>query len=284
MARALDLPTKESYLLVSFRYGDPANPMYANYTNRDIDVGPFVSTPSLEVRFGELTGDMAKNGVSIRMPLDDFTDPLTSGEEFSEVFVSVQEIIRPVSAGPGGTDLMPFFGQVTKTWRNRGGRRDDIQIDALPPKAMLDGIELGLRANHHCVFTFNKSGCLNPGLNNGPQGTIFATRTISAIDNKIVTLTTDAPTDTPKHWHRGYIQLFTYDGVRVDIRDWNDSDPRTFYMVDVPPASWAGQLVHIFAGCDKTQETCLARWNNQKNFGGPGYAIPAYNPQYENLP
>ena len=285
MARAIDLPEKETYLLVSFEYGDPDNPSFANYTNRDEDVGPFQSVPSIEVKLPEMGGTLEDRGVQIQMPLDSFTDPLTSGEAFSDTFVTIQEIIRPVTAGDAGSAFIHFRGQVTRTWRNRGGRRDNLMIEALPVKSDLD-VPLGLPANHHCVWTLNKSGC-NAEDNGGgagsgkPSGLLQTGGTISSIDNKVVTLTADPSAPTAKHWHRGYMEL---DGVRVDIRDWNDSDIRTFYMTDHVPSSWVGQSVQIFAGCDKTIETCRARWSNEKNFGGAGYAIPAYMPAFEDKP
>jgi hypothetical protein len=34
-------------------------------------------------------------------------------------------------------------------------------------------------------------------------------------------------------------------------------------------------------GCDKTIESCRDQHSNEANFGGIGYALPAYNPHFE---
>jgi hypothetical protein len=93
--------------------------------------------------------------------------------------------------------------------------------------------------------------------------------------------TTPGSTDA-RYWKRGYAEK---DGLRIAIRDYDgDVDTTKAYMANPVPSDWilAGAAsIRFVPGCDKTVETCRARWNAEEFFLGLGYAIPAHQPNFE---
>ncbi|MEK7425260.1 MAG: phage BR0599 family protein [Actinomycetota bacterium] len=278
--RAIDQPEKESYYLVTFTYGDPADPDFAFYTNRDQDVFPHISTPSLAVKLPQNSGLFEDGLCEIELPNDAFSNRLTDGHPTSPTRVEVVEMTRPLEGGPTATRLMLFVGDVVSTIRNAGGNSRMRKIKALPVKQFLD-IPMGMPANHECGYTFNGAGCNPPGVGaGGPVGGVSTSRVILSIEGKKVTLTSGL-TGTDRHpWQRGHISL---DGIIVEIRDWDSVAADVLYLTRQPPTYWVGQTIFVEAGCDKSVERCRL-WDNEQNFGGPGYAIPAYNPVFEDRP
>jgi hypothetical protein len=68
------------------------------------------------------------------------------------------------------------------------------------------------------------------------------------------------------------------------VQDWRnevEGDKQVFFMNRRPPSSWIGAIVTLFAGCDKTIETCRDRFGNEEHFNGRGYSMPAYHPNFE---
>jgi hypothetical protein len=60
-------------------------------------------------------------------------------------------------------------------------------------------------------------------------------------------------------------------------------DNTKFRLAEVPPTDWIGGSADItfVAGCDKTIETCRARFSQEENFSGIGYGMQPYNPNWE---
>lgn len=287
MARALDDSKKESYTLVQFTI----NGTVYRYTNWATDIDPagnnWISTPTLEVKWPKNTGTLQANGCIIRTLVDANATMqgmvdliLADGTPTPVVDVEIREVIKPVVIGDTATELVPFKGRVLRAVRNAGGRAKQVRFEVQNIKARLD-IPLGLPCNHHCVWQFMGKGCsVQSGVSSrGPQKvTEQRVRTVSAINGKEVTVSSDPSLTGTKSFRFGYAERA---GVRIGILDWDSGDPTKIILRQQPPASWSGQSVTFVPGCDKTIETCRSAWSNEANFGGIGYALPAYNPHFE---
>ncbi len=273
MSFAYEQSEKESFLLVTFTYGDPDAPTTALYTDWQEDyVGGFISTPNMEVKLPENTGTFEEKPCTIELTRDNFSGTLGSGIAHSPCYVRVREITRSLSGGPQASDLTVFNGRVVSTVKNYQGRSDRILIRALPQKSRME-VALALPCNHHCIWTLFGRGCALS------RAAFKVLGTISAIDGKQITTATAGITGKPdKYWHRGYVE---YDGLRIGIQNWTLADATHLFLVRRPPDSWIGPTLDFYPGCDKTVETCIARFNNEDQFGGVGYAIPPYNPLIE---
>lgn len=274
MTFAYAQPEKESFCTVEFKYGEATDPDYARYTDWNEDyVGGYLSTPSISIKLPENAGTFDERTLNIEMPIDDFSYLASGGLKHSPIFVTLREITRALTGGPEALDLTPFKGRVVKCIRNYQGRSNRVLFQCLPIKSRIE-LPLALSANHHCPWTLFGRGC---GL---VESSFRRTGTLSLIDGKVVTTATPGITVAPaKYWHRGFIR---FEGRIIAIRDWDLSDPTHLYLASQPPASWVGPTLTFVPGCDKTIETCRARYSNEEKFAGIGYAIPPYNPLLEN--
>lgn len=274
MSFAYAQPEKESLVLVEFKYGDLSAPTYARYTDYNEDyVGGFLATPNMSIKLPENSGTFEERPLDLELNLDAFTSVAGSGLAHSPIYVSVREITRALIGGPQATDLQHYKGRVMSTIKNYQGRSNRVLLKCLCVKSRLT-IPLASPANHHCVWTLFGRGC---GL---AIASYRVSGTITAIDGKEVTSVTPGVTTghPDKYWHRGYI---SYDGLNIAIQNWSLSNPTKLFLVKRPPASWIGPTLLFVPGCDKTVEKCRSPYNNESNFRGVGYAIPAYNPLLE---
>lgn len=286
MARAIDDSKKQSYVLFQFTI----NGTVYRFTNWGQTIDPagdnWVSTPTMDVKWPVNTGTLAANAATIIVPADANSTVqtmvdliLSDGTPTAAVNVEIREVIRPVVIGDQATELVPFRGRVLRAVRNAGGRAKQVRFEVQSIKARLD-IALGLPCNLHCIWQFMGKGCsVQGGINQrGPQ--LVSNRrieTVTAINGKEVTITDPAVTGN-KTFRFGYAERL---GVRIGIQDWDAGDPTKVILRQQPPAAWQGQSVTFVYGCDKTIEHCRDAHENEPNFGGIGYALPAYNPHFE---
>jgi len=184
--------------------------------------------------------------------------------------------------GESATILTLFTGKVTSTIRNKDGRANARLIKAKSWKQFFK-VRMGMPADHQCPFMFNQIGC-NSGTEAGgfpnPLGSP-AGKSITLIEGHKITLSSGLATTFNTQYNRGYIER---EGIRIDIREFDAGvADDVLYLTRQPPTDWLGQNISIFSGCDKTIENCRL-WNNEQNFGGVGYGIPAYNPNFEDTP
>jgi catechol 2,3-dioxygenase-like lactoylglutathione lyase family enzyme len=264
------------------QYGDPASPSFAYYTNRSEDwAGQFVSTPALAVELPKNNGGFDDAVCNIKLPSDAFVDRFTDGLPTSPCSVTVEEVTLPIVIGQSATILTLFTGKVVSTIRNKDGRSGSRLIKAKSWKAFFT-TRLGMPADHQCPFMFNQIGCNSGTFAGGaPQALGTYGGTIATIVGHKITFTV-APTHARDNiFNKGYI---SYQGINIDIREYDAGvDPNAFYLTRQPPSDWVGATVVLFAGCDKTIENCRD-WDNEQNFGGVGFGIPAYNPLFEDSP
>lgn len=278
MASGNAQPEKESFLLVTFNYGED-QAVQARYTDWDEGFPSYFAEPRMEVTVPENTGTVTDDELQIGLPLDaGFVTMLTAPTAFSDTFVKVTEITRPlISLGASASKVL-FTGKVTRVVRNFQGRSNYAAIFAVPRKGRLE-FPLQPPTTHQCNWQVFKAPC------GAAQAAFEHLAEIDSLDGLVATassatLSSKSGSDD-RYWHRGFLEK---DGLRIYIRDWDGSVDKTlFRLAAAPPADWIGgeDTVTFVAGCDKTIETCRARFNQESNFSGIGFGIPPYNPNFE---
>jgi len=288
MTRAIDDSKKESYVLVQFT----VNGTNYKFTNWATSIDPagenWLSTPTLDVKWPKNTGTLEAKGAIITVPsnanamVSTLVELLMAdGTPTAAVEVEIREVIRPVVLGDLATVLIPFVGRILRAVRNANGRANQVRFEIQSVKARLD-IPLGLPCNHHCSWAFMGKGCSVQGGagQRGPQLAVQQRlRTVGSMDGKELTVTADPLLTGTKSFRFGYVHR---NGVRIGVQDWNPAEPMKLSLRQQAPASWVGQQVTMVPGCNKTLEGCRDDWNNEPNFLGLGYSLPAYNPMFEN--
>lgn len=289
MTTAAGSPEKQGYIFVTFRHGSPASPTYERYARTNIDTDGFAAKPNMGVDIPDNTGTFDNKEARILLDIDDFTSPLSSGLPHSPIFVQIEEVTQGLFTGDAGTRKTLFKGRVTRTIRNYQGRNDTVAFFALPIKARLD-VPMGLQANHHCGWRLFSMGC------GRLQALHQVFGQIAAIDGKEITISANPAITSPsspggnvdRFWERGFLLR---DGLTIGVHLWVLTTPTVFVLRRRPPDSWllAGPTSITFVpGCHKTIEDCRDVWDNEEGylgqggFGGFGYAMPPYNPLFEN--
>ena len=275
MAKAYARPEKEGFVLVTFFYGEDLDSQ-ARYTDWDQDFLGHTSEPRMKLAIPENEGTFDKRELRIVLPTEDdtFVTRASSGVPHSPMFVVIEELTQGLFTGDQSSQKVLYTGRVTRTIKNYQGQNNQAAFFSLPIKSRLD-IAMGLPCNHHCAWTLFKGGCgVTP---------VSVTAAIDSTDGTEITVTASGVT-TPgasdaRYWKRGYIE---YDGLRIAIRDYDGAtDTSKLFTARPVPSDWVGPSLTFVPGCDKTIETCRARWNGEEFFMGLGYAIPAYQPNFE---
>jgi hypothetical protein len=274
MTRALSVNNKDTAILVEFQYGDPASPTYTRMTSWSQDLTTFTSTPALEVSLGSNIGTLEDRETTIRIPLvaGAFSDLVSNGEPHSPIFVTITESTTdPTGAGDPDT-LTLFKGQVRSVTRNAGGAAGVVALACVPQKNLLR-VPLGIPCNNQCEWTLGDPNCkVN-------MASLSALGLLTAVSVRTATITgLTPPGGDATYYSRGYVKR---DGLWIGIRVWSSSTATSFELVKAPPAAWIGQYLTVFPGCQKTIEVCRARFSNELNFGGMGYAMPSWHPAIE---
>lgn len=277
MVKAQARAEKESFILVRFFYGASLGSQ-ARYTDWDQGYEGHTSEPRMSLSIPENEGTFDKRELRIILPLDSFVTRATSGVPHSPIFVEVEEITNGVFVGDQNDQRVLYRGRVVRTIKNFQGKKGRAAFFCLPQKSRLD-VAMGLPCNHHCAWTLFKGGC-------GADVTAFELMTeIDSVDGQEVTIS-DATVSLAAlgddyYWKKGYLEK---DGLRIPIRDYKRSTATDkFYTPRRVPDDWVGGSgdIRIVPGCDKTIETCRARFNQEETFIGLGFAIPAYQPNIE---
>lgn len=283
MARALDQSEKETYQLVRFVYGDPANPTQLLYTDWNQAVpGGYVSVPTLEIELPANHGTFQATSMVITMEIADaFTQRAAQLLPHSPIFVQVDDVRKPTIAGASATQLTFYRGRVLQLIRNKDGKPNLLGFKCQTVKSRLDQA-LGIPCNSHCSFTLFGPGCRIAGLTQTPhqKNVVIASAVgkTATINTAAFTAPTSPGGNVDHFWDRGYLEL---DGLRISIRDWNISDPTQCHVRKTIPPEWVGQTVRAVPGCHKTIEDCREVWDNEEAAGHFGYGMQDYNPLFE---
>lgn len=282
MSSATDLPEKESFITLTFTYGDPGSPSFAYYTNWTENYGIYAATPAMKVALPQNIGLFQDQIATIELPTDAFVDRLCDGLPHSPVTVQITEITRPMEGGPSSAQRVLFLGRVTTTVRNSQGRNGSRLIKARTEKEFLD-VPLGVPADYLCAHAFDENGCNGGSPAAGePTHASLSGGTVQTIEGRKVTLA-GSPTISYDHYFtNGYIER---DGLRLRIRDYDAAvDDKVLWLVRQPPSEWLGQAVSLKPGCRKTITDCRDDHDNEANFAGYGMGIPKWHPVIEDSP
>ncbi len=278
MVKAEARAEKESFLLVQFFSG--ANLLTQNrYTDLDQDFLGHATEPRMAVTIPANEGTFTKRELRIVLPTDVFTSRVSSGVPHSPIFVIIEEVTQGLFTGDQNSQQILYRGRVVRTIRNFQGRKDKVAFFALPQKSRLD-VAMGLPANHHCAWTLFHGGCAVV------ESSFDENVESDSVDGQEVTITTAAFTaagaSDARFWKRGYLE---FEGLRLAIRDYDGSvDTSRVFMARRVPDDWilAGATsIHAVPGCDKTIEICRSRYSAEEFFMGLGFAIPAYQPNFQ---
>ncbi len=278
----------------------------------------FFGEPALEVKLDWQGGGLDEKPFNITLPtsrglnpdLDTVVQEWSSPTPVSTIRVKVFEVLNTDIANEQRT-IHLASGTVKLSRRNPDGRPGVVQLEVHSVKSLLEDAKLGIQANAQCGWTFGGMGC---GLDTSlmfDAGTYFPNQSgrvrrcfvelymfYSGVRTQAVTLhasayrhpgiTDQTITQQPNGWWVG--GFLVRGGLSISIRDWfwnsqANSGTTSFVLSKYPPKHWAydplkRNEILLVPGCAKTVEACRQR-NNEINFGGVGYGIPAYNPIFE---
>lgn len=283
MTRAIDLASKESYLLVRAAWAGGSK----RWTDWNSDVTfegqKFTATPSMEVKLPENDGLLTAQDCRIKVPLlddpTDFTQRISSGLPFPPTTIEVIEVIAPFSGGPEKAVLRLFIGDLEIARRNFNRSKRTCILQALTLKSKLETVALGEPANLQCTNLFGGHLCKVNALSS-PYTVQVVVEEINGASVRISN-SVSVTSQPDRFYHRGTL---TSGGLKLTIRDWRSSDPRTVLLTRQPPDFWLGASAYIRAGCDGAYATCRDRHANTDNFNGRGISVPAYHPVFEKAP
>lgn len=266
--------TKDYYWLFDFWYGDPLNPTHYRVSDYSILIsngtagGVFNPLPGIEATGLGNQGTLKDAPVAIVLQRSTFTDLFTAMAPSSPMFVRIWEVVSKPEVGTPQQKVL-YFGRLTQGVKNVDGIAGKVRLEFQSLKGRLN-VPFGVTCLPTCRHSFGDLDCKVDAV------ALEDTGTLEAIDGKRVTIT-GVGAQTGKYWHRGFV---TFEGLSIMVRDWDAATPTYFFLTQEPPASWLTSTVTIRPGCDKTIETCRARWANEANFGGAGYKLPSRNPAF----
>lgn len=286
MAEAIDQAAKEAYQLVELVSGSGS----AYYTDWTSDVpfngNDYISTPEIKVTPPENDGIFSNKSCDIELPLvsgnsqnDTLAERISNGQPHAPVTVICREIVRPTVAGPSQNINTFFVGQVSRARRHIRGLQNRIQVKCTSIKARIETVALGVAADITCDNLVGDARCkIDLGINDRRVPVVVA-----SINGRELTIQANATVSgkADRFFHRGFAE---HQGLNIGIREWRSADPLKFELVRQAPAHWVGASIVVVVGCDGSIETCRTRHNNESNFNGTGYGMPAYHPSFEDSP
>jgi hypothetical protein len=277
MTGAVHQPQKQSYLLVTFTNDNET----FRVTNWGSDIQQFLSVPEMEIELPKNTGTMTKDLCNVLLPLntstEDFFEPFSRGIPFPKTKVSIIEFIKPTEGGDASNTLYLFTGWVLRTVRNPNNRPGFVKLQIRNPKSSLDK-KIGVPCGHVCPWALFEPPCGYIGVSGPQKASEQKTATITSVTGSTITITGSFSLSGNKSYRDGYVE---YESTRIRVRHWDSGTPGTLQLNKQPPAEWLGKTITLVPGCTHDAEHCENVWNNISQFGGIGYAIPAYNPIIE---
>ncbi len=269
----LPKPTKRVTGLLKFSYNGTDVGICNN--TEDITYGglTYTSTPRLEVKLPVMGGGVADEQalVTLEKQSTGFFSTIISGEAIAPVTVTIYEYIQHTDSLGTIEVYTAFIGYLGIITVDPSDKPGTIEIEINSWKTLL-GVQVGIPAEVTCPLIFGGRGCNSP---RPTQVGGYADLQITQINSVIITVNSLGGTWRDYYFNKGYIEK---DGIKLKIYEWVQGT--TFVLSRRPPASWLNQVATFRPGCDKKIETCRL-FNNEENFGGYGYAIPAYHPIIE---
>jgi uncharacterized phage protein (TIGR02218 family) len=169
-----------------------------------------------------------------------------------------------VSLVPAGI-VNVFFGRMSEIDYGRSS----VQLSMNDPRELLATDMPRNLYSSHCRYALFDRQCT---LDKTTHGVAV---TVTSVDSQSMIVCAIPPT-VDGQYALGDL-LFTSGlntGLRMMIRSSSNASGRLALIAPMPFTIQPGDTQTLFPGCDKTQSTCAAKFNNQINFGGFPY-IPA---------
>ncbi len=293
MADVLDLAKKRASTFLEFSHG--SSPTFVRYVDEDEDVtfegNVYSAQPNFEIDLAAHTGFLEEDLTVVVMPLDSFTELLSNGQPHAKVSIRIVVVLESDTPGsPADQVLEMFKGTVTIAIRNYQRKAGRVGFKCATWKHDC-ARATGIPATKECAWRFQGYGCVVPDGVGGFTSTVTpsspATQAPTLLTISLNKVTVDAVAGAPfldllgnptNLFHRGFME---FDDLKIGIRKWATTTPLDFHMEKPPPDNWIGQVVTLHQGCDKSVDTCFARYLNNKWFGGMGIRIPDYHPIFE---
>lgn len=262
----------ESYSVILLSlYAGASGGVYITNSIEDIDYGgnTYVTMPALEVDFPPVSGsldapDCKIKGLTIQ---GSFLTELSNHAPFSSIEVHILDATIDLATGAVSSVSYPFSGLVYQAVpMPLIGTMDIICKDW---KYYMD-ITAGMPCTEQCAWQYlGGKGC-GVSVHSEPQVVDSVSGLSLVVDGPLADTTTLL-------FNKGYVE---YEGMRIKIK--YHSSGLSFQMSKAPPSDWVGKTVTLYAGCDRSLNTCKNIHNNEANFLGLGYAMVDYNALYEN--
>lgn len=237
----------------------------------------YLPVPAMDIEFQNQDGGVDSRPIFVTVPSD--LDPIDkmSTQTFAETEITVLE---GDFTAPTDTPRVAFVGIVSKTRAHFRGKSKLIKVDVIGRKAFWKDVSLGIKATDRCPWFFGDHVC---GFNLATETITETVDTVIGTELILLSLANDDSGGGNGRYTRGYVE---FEGLRILVRS-HDIGNKRLIMAKSPPQipgyTWAGQLVTIVAGCDKSIEACEF-WGRQAFFGGIGRQMPSYNPLLEDRP
>lgn len=271
--------TKLARFAVEFSYGNPVKTVRYLLNAQQpetliIDGAGFLFSPmpGADLETWEYNLRLTEKPFTVTLPLTaGFVDQISGGAPFARTGVKVWEILDSLVL-PGQQEILKLFeGRVAQAIRNYRKKANLVALKCISCKAEMN-VPMGIPVNATCPWIFTSPTCGVVAVSNNA--------TVDVVIGKKVTVTwLTGPVNDPEYYFRGYME---FDDTRIMIRSWDNTNPNEIGLVTEPPITWIGQSVTIKPGCDKTIAVCRDRWNNEDRFGGSGFKMPSYKPNFEN--
>jgi uncharacterized phage protein (TIGR02218 family) len=129
--------------------------------------------------------------------------------------------------------------------------------------------QVGHVYSRNCRYTLGDSKCT---VDLSTDGFTSATISVTAVttDFESTRFTATTLTDDDKFWAQGTINWVTglNAGVDTEVKTWTKTGAAFILAIPTPFDIAASDTFIVIAGCDKSQQTCITKFDNNVNHGG----------------
>lgn len=237
-----------------------------HYTPLAVGADLYLSCPSMEFNLPEQVGDFSDSDGDIKSLKDTFPviAKIASGYPYNTVRVTVTEAVLDSSFAVVSSNVL-FKGMLYTSKRGLASGYVDFVIKDWKYYTNITG---GTTCTENCsVRNFGDKVCKKTVLQEDVQ--------VVNISDDFITVS-PAPSGMAFLYNKGYLQ---FEGVNIKILYWESGD--TIQTKRPVPDSWLGRTITLFAGCDRSLQTCRTIHNNESNFYGLGISMVDYDPRVE---
>lgn len=257
-------PSSRLVYLITFTTNMEVETKY-RYTSHDraldLDGDIFLST-YIQMELQKQTGLMEDEPIEFIVPtIQPLVDFVNKGSH-APVHVLV-EMVDPDDLANTREEV--WQGRMIRLLLNPDGQKDHFQVQVCGPKFHVEDRPLGIACTPNCAWRFGDKSCLYD------VESVTIDVECTQVDGFRIE-TTIISTYDANYFARGYIFLGEH---RILI---TESTGSQLTLSKNAPVDWVGKTLRLAPGCDKSFATCRNKWNNERQFGGLGLAIPAENP------